>query len=213
MTIDGEAYRLPSALTLDVTVGGTRVFAVNLQNAAYDTTSDIPVPTAVTAEVFTAPQTHTVAYTRSTPTDFALTYRLVGADDAPVVNLTAAVKLANADYDELEAEDVVRVSGTLATGTKLSTAFDIAAGQIAALDDPTEAQINALVSAVVSFDGAELGTLEYDEPTEDVFIVYKDGTSGSTARYYDALVDRLEAVFDDYVEGQNRPFAGLLGGR
>ena len=213
VTIDGEAYGLPSALTLDVTVGGTRVFAVNLQNAAYDTTSDILVPTAVTAEVFTAPQTHTVAYTRSTPTDFALTYRLVGANDAPVVNLTAAVKLASADYDEIEAEDVVRVSGTLATGTDLSTAFNIQAGQIAALDDPTEAQINALVSAVVSFDGAEIGTLEYDEPTEDVFIVYKDGTSGSTARYYDALVDRLEAVFDDYVEGQNRPFAGLLGGR
>lgn len=199
VTIDGDAYRLPSRAEVELTVDGTRVFGLDLREAAYDDGDhSLPIPTAVDLELFTAPFTHTLTFSRVTSTEFTFSFTIRDGSGSRVTGVDLDVDLANSDYDELEEEDIENVAGTLYLAEDLRIEFDGAVGNLLGLDDPSEDQVNALLDLEVFFGEQKIGDLEYDEGDEDILVVYKDGTVESTDRYYDSFLDRLEAIVFTY---------------
>lgn len=198
VTIDGEPYRLPTRVEAALTVDGDRVFAFNLRDVRYDSGNNIPVPTDFSLDIFTAPHTHTFTYSRNSSTNFDFGFTLRDGNGIRVTGIELGVTLAHDDYDELEVEDIEDVTAVLYASENLRIDFSGDIGALATLDDPSETQVNSLLNAEVFFGTQKIGDLEYDDATEDVFIVYKDGESESTDRYYDSFLDRLEAIWVDY---------------
>lgn len=198
VTIDGDLYRLPTRVEAALTVDGDRVLFVNLRDVTYDSGNSIPVPTAFALDIFTAPHTHTFTYRRNTSTNFDFDFTLRNSSGTRVTGIELGVTLAHDDYDELEVEDIEGVTATLYASENLQIDFSGDIGALAALEDPSETQVNSLLSAEVFYNDQKIGDLEYDEGTEDVLIIYKDGESESTDRYYDSFLDRLEAIWVEY---------------
>lgn len=198
VTVDGDRYRLPSALRADLEIDGNKLFEINLRDLEYESGNDLPVPTRLQLDLFTEPLEHRLTLRRTSSDVYDLSAE-VTHDDERVTELEGTVELAQTDYDELEIEDLVRVDAELRLGDEFRAVFDGRPGQIASLDDPVEADINALFSARVFLGDNQVGDIEYREANDEVVVVYKDGTSEGSQRYYESRLDRLETIVEDYL--------------
>jgi len=197
VNVNGETVYLPTTALVSLTVDGTEVFSVDLTGVEYTQDGDLTLPTAFALEIFTAPHTHTFTLTENSSTDFAFGFELRGPEEV-VTGLTVQAMLATDDYAELEDTDVEEVSGRLRIGPDLSVPYTVQVGRLAALDDPSEAQINQNVDATVEYDGTNLATLRYDDEEERIEVVYADGSTDPASDFLEPFVDDLESTFSSY---------------
>jgi hypothetical protein len=205
---DADEVWLPTSAEAEMTVGGERVGGVTLNEAQY-ATGDFGIPTSVDLQIETAPFTHQIQWTRNEPTDFDLNVTLQNGGEQ-VLNLTANAGIADDDYADFEPEeDLESLSGTLSFGGGMRIEFDGTLGRLLQLDDPSPAQINEALNAVLFYNDQRIGELEYRErqeaasedetaQEEGVYIVYKDETSENAARYYEDFAESLELIVFDY---------------
>jgi len=196
--IDGDDVRLPTRLLITLQEDGEDVFRFDLQNVTYTQEgNDAPLPTNIDLEIFTAPITHNLRLIEESSTRFQLSFGMTDEDDS-ILDLNTTVNFANSDYLALEDEDVGNAEVTFLFEDNLRVELSADIGDLAALDDPTENQINQMIRAEVFFGSQKIGELEYDEDSEDIIIVYKDGSSESSERYYRDFLESLETVTFDF---------------
>jgi hypothetical protein len=116
-----------------------------------------------------------------------------------VGGLQGTLLLASDDYETLDDEDFQRATLTVDLGSGLTVVAEADVGDLLVLDDPTAAEVNAEITATVQLMGRTVGTLQYDDETDDFVVVYRDDTSDPADRFYDPLLDDLEEIFEDYL--------------
>lgn len=192
--IDGGSYYLPSRLLLQIEKDDEELFRFNLNELQYSDDPDIPVPSVVDLDIYTAPFTHSLNFNRNSSTNFLFNIAVENGDDL-VTGLELELDLSHDQFSSIEEGDVENMSGSLHMTSALTIEYDIEVGTLASIDNPTENQINSLFSADILYQGSIIGELVYSEENEDILIVYKDGTSESTARYYEDFAEKVETVF------------------
>lgn len=197
LIIDGESVWLPNRLLITLQEDGDDLFRFDLQNVTYIQEDDVPLPTDINLEIFTAPHTHSLRLIEESSTRFQFSFGIT-EEEGNVLDFNTTVNLANSDYLQLEDEDVGNAEVTFLFEENLRVELSADIGDLVAIDDPTEAQINSLVTADVYFGPQKIGELEYDEDSEDIIIVYKDGSSESSERYYRDFLESLETVTFDF---------------
>lgn len=207
VVVDGEAVYLPTTGAASLSVEGTEVFSVNLSNVAYETEEglEVPIPRSFTLDVLTAPHMHLFELTRDSRTDYTFSFELSNEDQL-VAGLSTTVLLASDNYDELEEGDIDEASGTVNIGPDLSIRYSIQAGELATLDDPSEEQINDRIDAAVEYKGQEIATLRYDKASEEVEVVFNDGSVEPASTFYDDFLDEVETIWSDYTGGGDVDF-------
>ncbi|MEX2605494.1 MAG: hypothetical protein WD361_14885 [Gracilimonas sp.] len=194
VNIDGDSYYLPSALALSIEKNNDELFAFNLNELQYSDNPDLPIPTRVDLDIYTAPFNNSFDFSRQSSTDFEFVYILSDADDT-VFGIELKLSIAHDNYSELDDDDFEELSGEMLVTSDMKIVFDVDIGTLITIDDPSENQINTLFNASVLYNDVSIGELEYSEEEEDILIVYKDGTSESTSRYYEDFLEKLETVF------------------
>jgi len=200
LTVDGETVYLPTSGTGSISVGGSEVFSVNLSGVDYTTEDglEVPIPQSFSLEILTAPHTHAFALNENSSTDFDFSFDLSNGDQL-VAGLSIGAKLTTDNYDELEGTDVKELSGELRIGSDLTVPYSIEVGELAAFDDPTEEQINDRLDATVEYQGQQIATLRYDKATEQVEVVYSDGSVDSASDFYEDFLNEMESIWSDYL--------------
>ncbi|MEX2477889.1 MAG: hypothetical protein WD357_05600 [Gracilimonas sp.] len=194
VNLEGESYYLPNKIDILVEQDGEAIFHFDLNKLLYSNDPDLPLPTAIDLSLMMSPFTHTVSYSKNSSTNYALDIGVLNGEDV-VTGFQLEVELAHDNYDNLEEEDIEKIKGLIKLTSDLTVQFDIDSGTLFSLNDPSENQINSLVTAEVLFKEVLIGELEYSEVEEDIMIVYKDGSSESSSRYYEDFLDQLETVF------------------
>ncbi|MEX0721457.1 MAG: hypothetical protein WD059_12370 [Balneolaceae bacterium] len=197
--IDGDSYYLPTSFLIVAEKSGTEIFKFHLKEINYSNDPDFPLPTVVDLDVYTAPVSYTLTFNRSSSKDFSLGFSLTNEDEL-ITAFELALKLAHDDYDNLMEEDLEKLTGNIQLTSDLTLEFEAELGTLFSLNDPSENQINTMITCNVLYNGTNIGELEYVEAEDDIFIVYKDGTSESASRYYEKFAEDIEAIFF--------PFAG-----
>jgi hypothetical protein len=200
LTVDGETVYLPMSGTGSISVGGSEVFSVNLSGVDYTTEDglEVPIPQSFSLEILTAPHTHAFALNENSSTDFDFSFDLSNGDQL-VAGLSIGAKLTTDNYDELEGTDVKELSGELRIGSDLTVPYSIEVGELAAFDDPTEEQINDRIDATVEYQGQQIATLRYDKATEQVEVVYSDGSVDPASDFYEDFLNEMESIWSDYL--------------
>jgi len=200
LTIDGETVYLPTSGVGSISVDGSEVFSVDLSGVDYTTEEglDVPIPQSFSLELLTAPHTHTFVLTENSSTDFGFSFDLANGDQV-IAGVSVGAQLATDNYDELEDTDIEQLSGELRIGPDLTVPYTIEVGELAAFDDPTEEQINNRIDATVRYQGQQIATLRYDQATEQMEVVYSDGTIDPASDFYDSLIDEMETIWSDYL--------------
>ncbi len=197
--MDGETVYLPTKANATVKVDGSLIAEFNIVDVTYDVGLEVSIPTNIEASLFLAPFTYTAKATRNTTTDFSASIAMadgVGCDYIMDANLT----LDHDDYENLEDEDFLDLSGKV-KHNDLQVNYSIDLASLGALpNEPTIAQVNNEVTAEVLFDSQKIGDLILEEDVNeelDVIIQYKDGTSENTDVYFDTFADNVEALVTD----------------
>jgi hypothetical protein len=200
LTIDGEAVYLPTSGTGSISVEGSEVFSVDLSGVDYTTEEglEVPIPQSFSLEILTAPHTHAFDLIENSSTDYDFSFDLTNGDQ-PVVGVSVGAQLATNNYDELEGTDVEELSGELRIGPDLAIPYTIQVAELAAFDDPTEEQINNRIDATVEYRGQQIATLRYDEATEQIEVVYSDGSVDPASDFYENFLDEMETIWSDYL--------------
>lgn len=202
VTVGQETIYLPASGAASLSVEGTEVFSIDLSNVAYETEEGLetPIPQSFTLDVLTAPHTHLFELTNDSGTDYSFSFELSN-DDQLVAGLSTNVLLATDDYDELEETDIDEISGEVKIGSDLTVPYSIQAAELAQLDDPSEEEINDRFDASIEYEGQEIATLRYDEGTEEIFVVFADGSEEPASAFYQDFLDEMETVWSDYTGG------------
>jgi hypothetical protein len=199
VTIDGAGAFLPTAVEASLTVDDQEEFSLSLVNTVYDTDGDTPIPVEFDLTIFTRPFTHALSVRQNTSTEFVVDFSITDADGETVGGLQGTLLLASDDYETLDDEDFQRATLTVDLGSGLTVVAEADVGDLLVLDDPTAAEVNAEITATVQLMGRTVGTLQYDDETDDFVVVYRDDTSDPADRFYDPLLDDLEEIFEDYL--------------
>jgi hypothetical protein len=199
VTINGEDAFLPARVDARVVVDGDEVAAVRLSEVTYDTGGDVPIPVDFDLEIVTAPFTHTVSVTQVSSTSFTLNVGISNAASEVVFGTTATLTLASDDYETLDNEDFENGTLTVNLGSGLTVEATGDIGTLLSLRDLQVQDVNDEVDATVRFMGRQVGTLRYDESAEDLVIDYRDGSTDPTSRFYEPVLEELDAIFRDYI--------------
>ncbi len=194
VTFDGEQYWLPTSLQMDLKVDNAEILNLTVNNVSYYN-GDFSIPTDIDIDLTIVPYNFSIKANResSTKFHFDVEYDNNGSDNFSFV---ADVTLAHSDYENIDFEEDI----TYATGEikydNLSFPFECDIESLMAFDDPTESQINSLINVDVFFNSIKIGDLEYQDNSGDIeiFIIYKDGSSENTDRYYKDFLEELEAM-------------------
>lgn len=198
LNFSSDSYWFPQSLYANLVVDQNEIAWVNLSNVEYDGGS-FQIPISANIEVFTKPFTYNINYIRETPTRF---HFIVGYTNGGgcVMNINAEFQITHSDYENLDLEDDLNfIEATIQHGNlKFTGSADM--GTLLQMDDPTPSQVNQLVNVDVYYMGFKIGDLEYKEfgDEEEVYIVYKDGSSENTSRYYEDFLDGLELIVYDF---------------
>lgn len=207
VTIDQDPVYLPTAGTASLSVEGTEVFSLDLRNVVYGTDSgfEIPVPQSFMLDVLTAPHAHRFALSSRSDTEYSFSYDL-RTDNRLVAGISVTALLAPDNDDELDETDLEELSGEGRIGPDLTIPYTIQVAQLDALDDPSEEQINDLVDATVVYRGDEIATLRYDEASEEIEVVFSDGSVEPASAFYEDFLDEMASVWSDYLGGDDIDF-------
>lgn len=195
---DDEAYWFPKTVYANLTLDGEEIAWVTADNIQYDI-GNFQIPVTASCQAYVKPFTFSVEYSRETPTRFAFDVGYTNGSSC-IMNVNVKAQIKHSDYENLDLEDDLTIlEGSFQHGNMMIKFYgDI--GTLNQLEDPTPAQVNELLSAEVYMYGLKVGELEYREYDDEVeiYIIYKDGSSENTSRYYEDLLDRLEMIAYDF---------------
>jgi len=200
VTLDNETMYIPTSGSIKLSKSGNEIAHINLNKATYDFVGDIPMPTLVDLSVKMAPFTYKLDYQRNTPTQFSLNLD-VSSTVSCGYSINSKLNLTHSDYENIDAEnDIESLEINFEYPGALSVNSTIDVNGISALgDDPTTAQLNSKIDAIVSYANIKIGELELQNNGNDtqVFIRYKDNTTENVNVYTDVFANDLENVFFD----------------
>jgi len=198
LTFSSDSYWLPKSLYADLKIDQEEVVNVKLSNVEFAGGS-FQIPVSAYIEIYTKPFSYHINYTRETPTRFNFLVDYTN-NSGCIFNVNAKCQISHSDYENFDIEDDMSfLEATIQHGNlKFSGSADL--GTLIDLDDPTPSQVNQLVNVDVYYMGIKIGDLEYREfdDEEEIFIIYKDGSSENTSRYYEDFLDRLELIIYDF---------------
>lgn len=193
VVIEGGGYYLPNHLKTEIELDGKEIFGFTLNDIKYSD-DELPLPRTLDLEIFTAPFTHRFTLSRNSDTEFEFGWNIDNDGDL-VTGLDLNLTLAHNDYSNLDEDDLEMLSGTFNLTEDLVIDFSGEIGTLITIEDPSENQVNSLVSAEVLYKGKKIGDLEYSEEAENVIIIYKDGSSETIDRYYEHFAEEVELIF------------------
>ncbi len=197
ITFDGEQFWLPTSLSFNLKIDNNEIILLNLNKVIYEE-SDFSIPIEIDVDMKVKPYNFSFKANRETSKKFhfEIKYDNNGSDKFSMIT---DISLAHSDYENIDLEDDIKYASGEISYDELSIPFDCDIETLIALDDPTENQINSLINVDVFFNGQKIGDLEYkDLGSEEVYIVYKDGSSENTSLYYDDFIDNLELIMLEF---------------
>ena len=198
---DDEDVFLPKTFDIEMSVDGSKICGVRLEDIVYEQSSEFAIPVSINCSMFMSPFTMTVSGDRSTGTKFECEMAL---DDGSGCGygMSAELNLAHNDYENIDDEDFVDLKGDFFhNDLKLDYFVDLA--KLIKLDnlndDITDDQINDNIDFAISLKSSKVANLILREGNDDfeVRILYKDGTSENSSVYYESFADDVEALFSD----------------
>lgn len=195
---DGENIWLPDLIEMSLEKDGDVISSLNLDIESFTGEQQISIPTNLTLQLYMSPVTHLIQFTRVSNTEFEFSWQSADNQGILMLGFESSLALAHFDYANLFIEDVENVSLTVRISENLRLELSANIGELSMLAEPTESEINAAVTAEVYYGIQKIGDLEFDMETNDIIIVYKDGSSESTGRYYQPFFDQMEILFADY---------------
>jgi hypothetical protein len=195
---NGDEYWAPTKLSAELFIDNMEIFHININNIQYEL-SDYTIPIDIDIELFTKPYLYQIDMHRNTSTNFDLNISMHNNGNYKL-SVKTNVILAHSDYSNFDfGNDINTVSGSISYDNFMFK-FSGDVGTLASLEDPSEIQINTLIDVEVFYDNSKIGDLEYrkDNGEVNIFIIYKDGTSENTSKYYDDFLDRLELILFDF---------------
>ena len=194
--IESETYYLPNTVNVNVTVDGSEIFRLTLNDVDYASNNDFEIPVAVDLEIFMNPFTLTIGLDRTTTTDFVLDIDFTDGADCSW-GIDVELQLDTDDFENLSLDDVARM--TVAVRINDLTVRSLSGiAELIQADDPSENEINTLLDLEVLFDDVKIGDLEIDDNNDTVIIFYKDGSWEDSAVYYEDFLDGLEALLVEF---------------
>ena len=186
-TFNNETDFIPTAIAAQLVKGTEKLFSLNY-TGTYN--SGMPVPQDAKIDLFLAPNDYSFEVKQNSPTQFELMAGMLnGTPNA--LSMDAKINLSSSDYAALDLNnDITSLQLTWAEGNfNVNGTFNIAAyNALPTSNTLTAAQINSTINFDVNYNNQKIGNLVFkadpNSPGQSTMvIVYKDGTSDSTATY------------------------------
>ncbi|MEP3388580.1 MAG: thrombospondin type 3 repeat-containing protein [Reichenbachiella sp.] len=199
-TTDDSTYYLPTSAALSLSVDGTEVIGITINEVVYGS-GNVPLPTKVDLEIFLKPSNFHIVIESPVDTKFALDLE-VSNEEGCGYGIEVDVELAHNQYDNIDFETDIKslTAGIHLEHLSVVTASDLA--PLLALQDPTDAQINELVDLDLLINNFKVADVEYNGTEDILYLIFKDDSQEDAFNYF-------ESFFDD-VLGQIEYYTGDL---
>ena len=201
VSFDAESIWLPSALSMSMKQNNVELASVTVSNITFDVNDNFSMPTNIEISILTAPFTHTINWSRNTPTEFNFEYGFQNGTDCKT-QLFSTVVLQDSDYGNITSveEDVKSVLGSV-LHNDFRIEYSANVEQVSAIEEPTATEINTFIDAAVFYNNIKIGDLLYDEVNDEVeiLIVFKNGTTQNVDIYVGDFVNQIETIFTEYI--------------
>lgn len=194
--INEENYHLPTKGTISLTVDGTELLAVSINEVIYGD-GDLPIPSKVDISIYVNPMTLQVVLESESSTKYAADVNFSG-DDGCSFGAAVEVELAHDDLSNLILEEDIK---SLTAEVRMEFMSIVTASNLAdllALQDPTEQQINDLVDLDVLINNFKVADVEYSEKDETVYLIFKDESSEDALDYFEDFVNDVISLIEDF---------------
>ncbi|WP_347216697.1 hypothetical protein [Chryseobacterium sp.] len=198
---NSETIWLPKTFDLTLKRNNNTIFSMNLSNVTFDNSTNFSMPISANIKIFASPWTQTITWQRNSSKEFQFKYNATtpqGVNSEVIANVT----LKHADYANISSKDDFKaITGSVTEGNlKITCSMNVEA--LAAINDPTDTQINANSKAEVSYSGQKVGEIIYKTVNGkgEFFIVYADGTTENTDVYIGDFEQKIKAIFANYIK-------------
>lgn len=195
-TTDDSTYYLPISAALSLTVDGTEVVGVTINEVVYGT-GNVPLPTKVDLEIFLKPSNFHILLESPVDTKFSLDLD-VSNEEGCGYGVEVAVELAHNQYDDIDIDTDIK---SLTAGIHLEHLSVVTASDLAplfALQDPTEAQINELVDLDLLINNFKVADVEYDGTEDILYLIFKDDSQEDAFNYFESFFDDVLSQIEYY---------------
>lgn len=195
-TTNDSTYYLPTAASLSLTVDGTEVIGISINEVVYGT-GNVPLPTKVDVEIFLKPSNFHVVLESPVDTKFALDLE-VSNEEGCGYGIEVDVELAHNQYDDIDFENDIKslTAGIHLEHLSVVTASDLA--QIFTLQDPTEEEINELFDLDLLINDLKVADVEYNGSEEVLYLIFKDDTKEDAFNYFESFFDDVIGLVESY---------------
>jgi len=198
---NSETVWLPKTFNVVLKRAGNTVFSMGLSNVTFDNSTNFSMPISANIQIFAAPLTQNIVWTRSSSKDFQFKYDN-SVPQGSTSEIIANVTLKHADYANISSKDDFKtISGTVREGDlKIVATMNVEA--LAPIADPTDAQINNNSKAEVFYLGQKIGDVVYKtvNGSGEFFIVYFDGSMENADVYVGDFEQKIKSIFADYLD-------------
>lgn len=191
---DGENLYPPSKIHADLYIDNRQIMDIT-GDFSYDTGSETPIPIYISTKLIINPFNFTILAERTSPTEFEAEISFTKGQEFNT-SLSLQVELAHSDYENIEDTDVVSIKTSLSHQDMLIDGT--ISGDLVAISDPSNNQINTLSDFEVFYENDKIGDLKLFsslDSDDEIHIIYKDGTSSDIESYYDPFLTNLEEIF------------------
>lgn len=195
-TIEEENYHLPTSGTISLSVDGTELLAVSINEVVYGT-GDLPIPSKVDVAIYVNPMTLQIVLESESSTQYAADVNFSG-DDGCSFGAAVEVKLAHDDLNNLVFEEDIE---SLTAEVRLEFMSIVTASNLAelfSLQDPTEDQINELVDLDLLINNFKVADVEYSEEDETIYLIFKDESKEDALDYFEDFFNDVIALIEDF---------------
>ena len=190
---DGENIWAPSSLNADLYIASNKVFEIQ-GNYIYDVGNPTPIPININTVLSFTPFSINITGQRINSTDFEADMSITN-NSGCLTSLHVDVKFKHDDYENIQNTDVIEVNTTMNhDNMRIEGYMD---GDLMAIDDPSNTQINAMSDIDIYYSGnkiAELIMQQESNGDENIYIIYSDGSSEDTEIYYDPFLVNIEQI-------------------
>lgn len=195
-TIEEENYHLPTSGTISLSVDGTELLAVSINEVVYGT-GDLPIPSKVDVAIYVNPMTLQIVLESESSTQYAADVNFSG-DDGCSFGAAVEVELAHDDLENLVFEEDIE---SLTAEVRLEFMSIVTASNLAelfSLQDPTEDQINELVDLDLLINNFKVADVEYSEEDETIYLIFKDESKEDALDYFEDFFNDVIAHIEDF---------------
>ncbi|RXM52789.1 MULTISPECIES: hypothetical protein [unclassified Chryseobacterium] len=198
---NSETIWLPKTFDLTLKRNDNTIFSMNLSNVTFDNSTNFSMPISANIKIFASPWTQTIVWQRNSSKEFQFKYNAAtpqGANSEVIANVT----LKHTDYANISSKDDFKAVSVSVTEGNLKITGSMNLEALAAINDPTDSQINANSKAQVYYSGQKVGEIIYKTVNGqgEFFIVYADGTTENTDVYIGDFEQKIKAIFANYIK-------------